>query len=294
MSIHSSESISSATEVAHILLAHTDPSHLEKIITKLQHANSKIFIHIDAKVPLEPFNFLAAKFPNCELLTHRYRIHWGGFSMVHATLRIMEYILKHHRVQYINLLSGSDYPLRSAHLFHEFLADNPNKGFVEYEDEASDWGKESIVKTSYYHYVDFTVPGKYWIQWVVNSLLPRRTFPKELTFIGRSQWMTLTTEQVAYVLKFEKENPKIIRYFRYTWGADEYFFQSILYASPHQKELVNNNLRFIRWEKGKASPEILTEKHYKDLIESHAFFGRKFDPLKSESLINLLDADLTK
>jgi hypothetical protein len=278
-----------SVRLAHLILAHGQPAQLDRLISRLQHPNSWIYIHIDAKVSLQSFSFLEKKYPNCTLILQRYSITWGGYSMVHSTLRCMEFIKKDRSVDFIQLMSGADYPLKALEDFHHMLSQHMGKSFMEIVDEKSNWVKESRVKTGYYHFVDFKIPGKYWVQWVFNFLTRRRTFPASLVFKGRSQWMTLSMKHVDYVLEYEKSNPKIIRYFKYTWGADEFFFQSILHSSPYKDELINNNWNFILWIKGKSSPEILTFEDFPKMEQHSAYFGRKFDPQLSASLMDHLD-----
>jgi hypothetical protein len=279
----------SAPRVAHLILAHAHPAQLDRLIKRLNHVNGYVFIHLDAKIDIDPFLFLEKKHTNCVLLKDRYSINWGGYSMIHATLRSMEAILKSHSFDFIQLMSGSDYPTKPIADYHEMLYRHKGKSFMEVVDDHSDWSKDSKDKITYYHLVDKRFPGRYWVQWSINGIAPRRRFPSELVFKGRSQWMTLDHAHVQYVLDFEKNNPKIIRYFKYTWGADEYFFQSILYASPFRKDLINNNWNYILWTKGKASPEILTISDLPQLLEHPSFFGRKFDPNKSKELMDELD-----
>ena len=63
----------------------------------------------------------------------------------------------------------------------------------------------------------------------------------------------------------------------YTWGADEFFYATILMNSPYKDSIVNDNLRLITWEDGSANPVILRQKDMELIQKSDKLFARKFD-----------------
>ena len=48
-------------QLAYLILVHSNPSQLEKLVSKLIHPNIDIYIHIDLKVPMSNFEVLANK-----------------------------------------------------------------------------------------------------------------------------------------------------------------------------------------------------------------------------------------
>jgi hypothetical protein len=89
-----------------------------------------------------------------------------------------------------------------------------------------------------------------------------------------------------------EKNPDIKRFFAYTWGSDEVAFQSILYSSKFKEQMINNNLRYIDWSLGGASPKVLTMNEVEALSSSGKFFGRKFDTEIDSQILDWIDTNL--
>jgi hypothetical protein len=70
---------------------------------------------------------------------------------------------------------------------------------------------------------------------------------------------------------------------------DESFFQTILYSDRRFK-LVNDDLRFIRWDDpSNESPATLTVDDLPALRSSPAFFARKFPADPDDKLVGAVD-----
>src|SRR5690606_28584234 len=159
---------------------------------------------------------------------------------------------------------------------HGFLDGHVDRSFMEMHFEGSPWWEEAQLKITNCHLVDYRFPGKYLVERFINAVTPKRTLPGGFVFTGRSQWMTLAVRHVRYVLDFVDNNPQIVRFFRHTWGPDEFFFQTILYNSPYREDIVYDGLRYIDWSEGKASPKTLTLGDLDALHQEGKFFARKF------------------
>ena len=153
----------------------------------------------------------------------------------------------------------------------------------------SEWWKEAQQKVERYHWVDLRFPGKYMAERLVNTLATKRKLPFNMVLTGRSQWMTLAATHVAFILDYVNKHPKAIRFFQYTWGPDEFFFQTILYNSEHRSHLVNDNLRFIDWSEGKASPKTFTVADFDNLEKSGNLYARKFNAAIDKEILDLID-----
>jgi hypothetical protein len=53
--------------------------------------------------------------------------------------------------------------------------------------------------------------------------------------------------------------------------------------------LINNNLRYIDWSENQSSPKTITVKDKEKLMESNAFFARKFDMNIDADILDFLD-----
>lgn len=276
--------------LAHLILGHCRPNQLARLVGSIIHPDATIFIHIDQRSRLDEFLRELAPYSSVTFVKNRIPVTWGGYSMVQATLNaITEILSEYPHCDFINLLSESDYPLKSAATIHHFFERHLGRSFMELHFVGSPWWEEAQTKITKYHFVNYNFPGKYVAERLINAVTSKRTIPPDLVFTGRSQWMTLSTEHVKYIVSFVAKNPKIIRFFKHTWGPDEFFFQTILFSSPYRNEIINDNLRYIEWVDGKPSPETLTYKDLDALANSDKLYARKFNSLLDTEILDAID-----
>jgi len=274
-------------KVAHLILIHENPSQLERLIQRLIHPNAKFYVHLDLKTDISPFLSLHSKDVN--FIVNRVSVQWGAYSIVQATVNSIEEILKsNNNYNYINLLSGQDYPLKSTETIHNFFEDNPNKAFMHTLSVENEW-QEAIPRLTKYHLSNYTFSGKYTLEKWLNFLLPSRKIPNNLIAVGRSQWFSISIQHAEYVVTYLQENKKVRRFFELSWGSDEFVFQTILFNSIHQKDMVNDNLRYIDWTEKKASPKTFTIDDLPNLLGSGKLFGRKFSERVDNAILKELD-----
>ncbi len=275
-------------KIAHLILAHAAPAQLSKLIGALQDEHTWFFVHLDRKADLNAFSFLQNR-QRTVLVADRVDVGWGAYSIVEATVRGFESIANSGLdFDYVNLLSGADYPLQPSAEIHDFFARNGGKNFMEYYSVYREW-TEAVPRLTEYHLTHYNFPGKYVVQKWINRLLPARTMPAGLEPVGRSQWMSLTMDAVRYILEYLSAHPEVVRFFKLTWAPDEIIFQTILYNSPFRSSLVNDNLRYIEWSKGQASPKVLTGDDLDKMAASGKLFARKFDLARFPAVIGELD-----
>lgn len=278
-------------KIAHLILAHSQPGQLERLIKSLWHDQSYFFIHLDLKSSMEPFEYLR-KENKVFFISNRVKVSWGTFSLVHATINGFEEILQDdNEYGFINLMSAQDYPLKSPGHIYDFLSHNKGKAFMHCLSVETEW-TEAQIRLRKYDFGMFPFKGKYRLQAIWNAIMPARKMPAGLKPYGRSQWLTLPPDCVAYSLKFLKENPAIEKFFNYTWAADELIFQTILYNSPFRDRIVNDNLRYIDWSEGKTSPKTLTMADAKSLLTSPNLFARKFNEKVDREILDLVDSTI--
>jgi len=63
----------------------------------------------------------------------------------------------------------------------------------------------------------------------------------------------------------------------HTKSPDEFFLQTMIMRSPFVKTVNYNNRRYCRFETRAPSPNTLTKRDLNEIIDSRAFFARKFD-----------------
>jgi hypothetical protein len=274
-------------KIAHLILAHKNPKQLERLINILDFPSFDFYIHLDKKADSRPFDYLYHR-KNVFPIEARAKIYWAAYGTIQATINgFSEIVLKGY--EYINVISAQDFPLKPAEFIHDYMASRAGTEFITCESIADEWS-EAAPRVKQYHLINWRIPGKFRLSKLANQLLPSRKFPLDFKIVGRSNWFTLTEAAVKYILEFEKKHPEYVRYFKYCWGADEFFFASILYNSEFRNR-ISNNLVYVDWSVPKKTghPKILDISDYDKLKSSEKLFGRKFDSNVDPNIIDLLE-----
>jgi len=262
--------------VAHLVITYTSPLQTERMIRRMEHPAFDFYIHVDKKIDITSHLYLA-KIPNVYLIKDRVDVVWAGYKTVEATLRSVKEIFNSGRsYEYVHLMSGQDYPIKSAPYIHEFFSVNSGKEFLEFE-HFDEWASESYPRIREYHLINYKFPGRYFFQWLMNKVLPARKSPLAMEYYGSSMFWALTSNCLRHIIDVIDKNPRFERFMQLTWGSDEFIFQTLVLNSTFKKNVVNDNLLFLDREKGAPHPKILTISHLEKLVASEKLFARKFD-----------------
>lgn len=275
--------------IAHLILCHSHPQQLKRLAERLLHSNADLYIHVDKKTDITPFTSLLTG-NNIHFIRNRVKVYWGDYSIVQATINGFEEILATGKpYDYIQLMSGQDYPLQRIEAFHAYLAKHPGKVFMHYESVEEQW-QEALPRIRQYYLSNLKIPkGTYLVEKAVNALLPKRRLPEGIVAMGRSQWFTASKESVAYIVEYIRREAWVSRFFKYSWAADEIIFQTVLYNSPFRQHMVNDNLLYLDWSAGGASPKVLTMADAPAILASGKFFARKFNADTDCEILDFLD-----
>ena len=214
---------------------------------------------------------------------------------------------------YFIFLSGRDYPSKDNLFIHDFLERHYPTNFINHYPLVG--GADLIRHLDRYYFIDllghFPKPlqkALRAIQFGLQLLLPRRSFLNGITPYRGSQWFCLAKPTADYVLDFIKsyDAKRYVRYFKYTFGSDEMFFQTIIlnsrfacYCLLYDHDIVtgkafmqNENkayLHYIDWDERREGPAILSETDFKLLNRSNFLFARKVCQERSRKLLGLID-----
>jgi Core-2/I-Branching enzyme len=282
--------------IVYIILAHKNPRQVIRLVNALNAEKNLFFIHIDKKSGDEVHEIVSefsSQLNNVYLLNNQ-KLYWGRFSIVEATIKIIDHILRENvEFDYLKLLSGQDYPIKSNAIINEVLASNKNKSFIEFSPIPSgkwmglgeiDGGMSRIQNWHVYLSKNQLYPMK----------LPKikRNFPKGFQpFIG-SQFWCLSRDCAEYVSTFTKDNSKFIDFFRHVNIPDEVFFQTIVLNSHFKEQVVNSDLTYIDWTAKLANPKILRQEDLENLSQFSGLFARKFDSIEDSNILDLIDDKL--
>jgi hypothetical protein len=252
-------------KIAYLVLTHDNPAHLHRLINTLRDADNDFYIHVDKKIDIEKFKLNKEK--NVIFLEgQRVSCTWGDYSLVQATLNLMhEVVARKIEYDYLILLSGACYPLKSNSYIAEFLDRNNGKQFIEaFSFPNIEFDKLSMRLDKYWY--PACPPFRQYklrLQNILIKYLPSRDYLKVLNgqkpYTG-SQWWALTNECASYILDYVRKNSKIVGLFKTSSCPDEAFFQTILMNSKFKKS-ISHKITFTEWEKKKWSPNTITIKH---------------------------------
>ena len=102
----------SVSRIAYLIMAHAVNEELDLLVrTLLLDDRSRIYVHIDAKV--KDLGWLAHRAePRLTVLDNRIIVNWGGYSVVKATLLLLDYAFRDDQNLRFVLLSGACFPIQ--------------------------------------------------------------------------------------------------------------------------------------------------------------------------------------
>lgn len=284
-------------KISYLILAHNNFTHLDRLIEALGDADTKFYIHIDSKVKqaYTPANKQA------EVIPQHIDINWGGYTMIEATLALMNHAYKTSPdSDYFILISGVDYPIRSKAFLHNLL--QQGKEFIDIAPMPVPY---KPVERFEYYYFDYNRRNiKFYNPLFLTEVLMKkfklkRTIPFPI-FVG-TQWFGLTKGCVSYIIDTVVKDKRYESFFRHSLVPDEAFFQTII-GNSHFKEQTASSLTYTDWEVP-VPPANIESRHVeflKDHIEFNdeygkrlPYFARKFDD-NSQEITNKIKKELWK
>lgn len=264
---------------AFLIIAHEKPMVLKRLVKALDHPLNNIFIHIDKKCDIEKFNVTTQE-SKVIYLDNRIDGRWGDYSLVEIEIQLIEKALEHGTYDYLHLISGVDYPIKSMQEIHAFCAEHKGKEFIGFgkneTDEETKWRSQ--------HYFLFSKDFK---STNLFKRITRKLFVWIQTMVGYSrykgkvikgsQWWSITSNFAEYILQHKSE---IQKYFHNTYCPDELFAQTLCWNSQFRSNVYNIDnefescKRYIPWRNGALLP--LSHEDFLEMKKSEKWFGRKF------------------
>jgi hypothetical protein len=292
--------------IAWIISAYRLPELLIRLVDRLDHAGSSFFIHVDAKTNEREYRAMTEPLANRSnvLFLERHECWWGDFGHVRATLKGIRALIESGRpFDYISLMTGQDYPLKSTDAIAARLAEDEGRVFMQASRLPNPhWTEGGLDRIEHWHFrvgrKPLSFPGSPFRPPLANTLwsLParllrlRRRFPAGMEPWGGGSYWCMPADCVRHVDSFVRANPDFVGFFRYVHEPDEIFFQTIVMNSPFRDRVANDNLRFLDWDADGDHPEVLTMHDLERLVRSDSLFARKFDPGVDETVLDRLDS----
>lgn len=276
--------------IAYILPVHRSPDQVARLIRRLATPNARFVVHVDRRAAPSVVAAIASGTEGAPVaFVERHRCYWGGFGMVRAALKgIRHLVAQDEEFDYAVLLSGQDYPLRSAAAIEQFLAGADGLSFMDAFPlpRADGWGpRGGLNRVEDWHLIR---------RKALHLRLPRaRTLPTGLRPYGGGAWWSFARPVAEHVDRYVRENPAAIAFFEHVLHPSEVFFQSVVMSSTLADTVVPDSLRYIRWKGQAANPVTLGVADLEDMIDSGMLFARKFDPALDSTVLDRLDELVT-
>jgi hypothetical protein len=300
----------------YLILAHKNCKQLERQITSLDDGSSSFYVHIDSKSDLTLFASLG-QIKSVFLISERVDCIWGDFSMVRATLNLIQSALKNHTDGMCILMSGNDYPIKSKSYINTFFDKNRGKVFIDMNEAKNVWptfhtrienyrinassdrGSFKLLKGFNKETIKYFIKGHISLMQFLEIVFKKRKLNINIRYYGGSQWWAMDMSILTKLNDFiEKNKVQLFKFFSYSHVPDEFFFHSII---MHLKELgatfqVENTLTYVNWTRQNCDlPVIFNLSDIKELTEqpSGKLFARKFDLEADSKILDELDAKMS-
>lgn len=265
-------------KIAYLILAHKSNIQLTRLINILNCEDVYFFIHINKNSSDEFLCEVNNTFKTYEnvFFIDRCSCTWGDFGIVEATIEgLKTIIISNLKIDYVVLLSGQDYPIKSNKYIKEFFTTNNGKSFI----------------------YNFPIPLAGWHNGYYNNIPPKYKLPRNISLWGGSTWWCLTRECIYYICYFIIKNPGYIEYCKHLFAPDEIFFQTIVMNSNLKSNVINDGFRYIDWYNApppKSHPATLSKNYFSTLCNSNSLFARKFDIEYDHEILDMIDKDILK
>lgn len=286
---------------AFLITAYRDFLSLESSIEQLLQINeSIIFITVDKKQK----KFIRTIYENSDFLDNRrvrwrfdLTINWGSYAHVQAYLDMCKQALNHD-ADYYHSMTGQCRVVVNPSKFNDFFKKTNGQSYLEYFNlPKPGWdgklgGLGRIKFWQLYDFFDAKKYGKFFKrsnQYFVSiqKFFKVSRLVKDTSYFGGSGYWSLYKDAAKCILD---ELTKSSKQWQHTFCPEECVYQTILLNSNLKNTIINNNLRYVVWnKKHNEIPGILDEYDYDAIRLCNAIFARKFDNVISKKLINLFE-----
>lgn len=286
---------------AYLIMAHTQPELLKRLMNLLDDERNDLYIHIDSRAVDYPLEELAGEVKNAGcVFTERSEVVWGTYSQINCEMILLKEAVKKEHAYY-HLLSGMDLPIKTSEEIFDFFERYDGLEFI---DEDSAVISEAALDRIRYKHHFFGKAGS--IRDLLGAVetrcqkllkIDRTEKYKNILFQKGRNWFSITHGLAKYTV--EKES-WIREIFADSVCGDELFLQTVARNSRYAEKICNPNTmpkipdsRYIDWKRGcNNNPYIFRETDYEELRSAEALFARKFDLTVDEKIVERLYMDL--
>jgi hypothetical protein len=322
--------------INYLITAYNEPGLLKRTVGRLRHDDAFFYIHIDKRTDDAPFKEMITG-PDVVFLDGGSRMvsQWGDISTCDVILALMKRCVADMKnlpgegaEGYCVIMSGQDYPIKTAGQIHRFFSANYPAEYIHFDtlETCSSRIKRIMEQHTRYHWV--TIRDKFKIvvapyshirpsgaftpdcniASIIKALknLPRilalffrrRRYPQSVKCHASETWFEVTARSVIYILDFLKEHPDVYEYHKTVGLPEETLFQSILLSRLDTAAEVKDCLVYINREwpgrEGVLDIENSDMETIKDVIDSNKYLLIRKLSLKSLQLLDFVDDYIDK
>ncbi|HWJ92187.1 MAG TPA: beta-1,6-N-acetylglucosaminyltransferase [Flavisolibacter sp.] len=311
-------------DVNYIIVAHSQPALVSRLIRRLRSDNARFYVHIDKHQDLKEYSKEFISDGRVYFLNERQRqrVNWGDDGMFKGILAALQQIIDEKRNGYCVLLSGQDYPIKSNEQIETFFEKRNGTNFITYGllpwtgnlgwERVSRYKVDVSEKRGDYVYLPSVWEREFYqtdtakklfrlfrnrhFRFAVH-LLHKRKFPSYLKPYAGPSWWALPVSTVKQVLQFVQGHADYVRFHKFTFVPDEAFFQPIvlhLHESGQTGSLAPM-LTYVDWTRPSAGmPAVLRAADLQQLMDQpdEILFARKFSLDTDTRILDLIDQQL--
>jgi hypothetical protein len=293
-------------KVGFILLTHNKPDQANRLVKTLNSMFDypPIVWHHNFSLSDLPVDNLSE---NIVLVRPHVQTKWGKFSTLEAELKAIRLMYEATvSPDWFVLLSGADYPIKSANqIVHDLISSSSDvymhHELVDYHSRKTVWQKLGFerycILRGWYPALDnnFRLKKKF-VTLIENPEITKffTPFSEEFPcFVGDHSFCA-NRKAANYLLDFHEKNPALASYYRKsTIFPTESYYHTIFGNAP-DIQVENDNLRYIDWPAGSAHPKTLLVEDLERMTFSTAHFARKFDIDVDAKVLDELDTRLMR
>jgi Core-2/I-Branching enzyme len=292
------------TTIGFVLLTHNNPQQALRLVNILNSMFDRppIAWHHDFTLSPLPFESITK---NISLVCPHIRTGWAKFSLIDATIMALDLLFKApDPPDWFVLLSGSDYPIKSANTIIHDLSRSEFDVHMHHEKITFNSYERDWQRLCYDRYCATLVrlPAinrRLRPIWRTITLrhpvfLRRETpFSSDLSCFAGEHWFSANRPAAEYLIEYHRTKTALSNHYRardvYTVVPEESYYHTILCNAPFR--ISQNNWRYIDWShnSGAAHPKTLTIEDLPKMRESTAHFARKFHADTDQVILDALD-----
>ncbi len=266
-----------------VVLVHEHSASCAMLIRRLLRDFEHVVVHVDRKAPAsvcERFSEAHAA-PNLDVISTQ-EVCWGRWGMVAATVDGARLAIERSPdLDYVAVLSGSDYPIQSCAVLRDFLAERSADYIENFDIFRERWVKDGPQAERLYWWYPFD----FWKQRTLfnfcsrlqRSLGYRRRRPQGFEYAIGSQWCVLRTGTWRMILEKLRTEKRLVRFLKTVWIPDEIALQTLVRSFVPREEVVSHSLTLYHYNEY-GRPVQFFDEHARLLWRQGYFFARKLAP----------------